>query len=418
MSANTKTTAIIGAGIVGVSTAIWLLREGHKVILIERETQAGEGTSFGNAGLLASCAVVPVTVPGLMQKAPQMLLSPKQPLFVKWSYLPRLAPWLLKYLSHANETDARRISAALKTIIGDSLNDHLALAAGTGAEKWIIPSDYLFLYRDRTHFEADAFSWNIRRDLGFSWDEMNRAELVEYDPSYSDAAGFGIRLGNHGRIADPGRYVKDLASYAVSQGAKMIQATVTDFVRENGRATGVCAGGEIIECDDVVLATGAWSKTLGKKLGLTIPLETERGYHIELWEPSIMPRSPVMVASGKFVMTPMDRRLRLAGIVEFGGLDAGPSKAPLELLRSQLAEVLPGLTWKEETQWMGHRPAPSDSIPAIGAVPGLKGAWLGFGHHHVGLTGGPKTGKILAGLISGKKPNFDLSAYAPARFAR
>ena len=165
-----------------------------------------------------------------------------------------------------------------------------------------------------------------------------------------------------------------------------------------------------------MLATGAWSKTLGARLGLQIPLESERGYHLELWEPSVMPKSPVMVASGKFVMTPMEGRLRLAGIVEFGGLDAPASRAPFDLLKRQLKEVLPQLIWKHEKEWMGHRPAPADSIPAIGEVPGLRSAYLGFGHHHIGLTGGPKTGKLLAQIISGKTPNVDLGAYSPSRF--
>ncbi|MDQ2090166.1 NAD(P)/FAD-dependent oxidoreductase [Marimonas arenosa] len=416
MSENRKTIAIIGAGIVGVSTAIWLQREGHDVILIEREAQAGEGTSFGNGGVLASCSVVPVTVPGLIRKAPKMLFSPNQPLFLKWGYLPRLAPWLLKYLRHGNETDVRRIAAAVKGVVGDSLNDHLALAEGTGAEKWIVPSDYLFLYRDRAHYDGDAFGFRIRRDLGFSWDELEGQALRDYDPTYSDAVGFAARFGDHGRITDPGQYVKDLAKHAVSQGARMVRATVTDFARDNGQITGVRTETETIPCDGAVLATGAWSKVLGEKLGLKVPLESERGYHLELWEPNVMPRAPVMVASGKFVMTPMDGRLRLAGIVEFGGLDAPASKAPFALLKRQLKEVLPQLTWKEETEWMGHRPAPADSIPAIGEVPGIKGAWLGFGHHHIGLTGGPKTGKLLAQMIAGKTPNVDVEAYSPSRF--
>ena len=130
-----------------------------------------------------------------------------------------------------------------------------------------------------------------------------------------------------------------------------------------------------------------------------------------------MPRSPVMVASGKFVATPMDGRLRLAGVVEFGGLDAPASKAPLELLRKNALMAFPGLIWSDETEWMGHRPAPADSIPVIGAVPGLSGAFTGFGHHHIGLTGGPKTGRLLAQLISGRQPNVDLSVYSPARYA-
>jgi D-amino-acid dehydrogenase len=124
-----------------------------------------------------------------------------------------------------------------------------------------------------------------------------------------------------------------------------------------------------------------------------------------------------MVASGKFVATPMDGRIRLAGIVEFGGLDAPPSRAPFELLRKNARAALPGVTWKEEIEWMGHRPAPADSIPIIGEVPGISGAYMGFGHHHIGLTGGPKTGRLLAQMIAGRTPNTDTSVYAPARFA-
>ena len=129
-----------------------------------------------------------------------------------------------------------------------------------------------------------------------------------------------------------------------------------------------------------------------------------------------MPRAPVMIASGKFVVTPMEGRLRLAGIVEFGGLEAPPSRAPFALLERQIRAALPGLAWKESSEWLGFRPAPADSIPVIGEVPGLANAYLGFGHHHVGLTGGPKTGRVLAQLVSRRAPNIDLAPYAPSRF--
>ncbi|KXF75148.1 FAD-binding oxidoreductase [Paramesorhizobium deserti] len=406
---------VIGAGIVGVSTAIWLLRDGHDVILVDRG-EPGDGTSYGNGGVLASSAVVPVTVPGLLRKAPRMLLDPDQPLFLKWSYLPRLTPWLRAYLKHCTPEDVGRIATALAPIVGDSLADHQALSHGTGAEKWLTPTDYVFVYRDRAHFESDAFGWSIRRDNGFRWDELEGRLVRKYDPALAPDFDFAVRLGNHGRISDPGRYVKDLAAYVAANGGRIIKGEVSDVVRENGRVTGVRIGGETLPCSTVVLATGVWSKPLCRKLGLDVPLESERGYHVELWEPNIMPRSPVMVASGKFVVTPMDGRLRLAGIVEFGGLDAPASRAPFDLLIKQIEAVIPGLAWKKETEWMGHRPAPADSIPLIGEVPGAKGAYLGFGHHHIGLTGGPKTGRILAQLISGKTPNLDLAPYAPSRF--
>ena len=414
---SSRHVAIIGAGIVGVSSAIWLQRQGHKVTLIDRKGP-GEGTSYGNGGVLATCSMVPVTGPGLIRRAPGMLFDPEQPLFLKWGYLPRLLPWLIKYLKNANAEDTRRIARAIDGVVSDSLAEHQSLAKGTAAEKWIVPSDYVYVYKDRAAFEGDAFSWGIRRDHGVTWDEMEGEAFRAYDPLFSPDQGFAIRMKDHGRIADPGQYVKDLAAHAEAEGATLLTADVTDIVRDNGKVTGVRTGGQTIPCDAALLATGAWSGPLAAKLGLKVPLETERGYHLELWEPSAMPRAPVMIAAGKCVATPMDGRLRLAGIVELGGLDAPPSRGPFDLLRRHARAAMPGLTWKRETEWMGHRPAPADSIPIIGAVPGADGAFCAFGHHHIGLTSGPKTGRLIAQIVSGDKPNLDLGAYSPARFAQ
>lgn len=412
-----KPIVIVGAGIVGVSTAIWLQRDGHKVILVDRAGPA-EGASFGNGGILASCSCVPVTGPGLLAKAPRMLLDPTQPLFLRWGYLPKLAPWLLKYLSHANAADTTRIAKAIAGITADSLNDHLALAEGTGAEKWIVPSEYAYIYRDRAHFEEDAFGWKLRRENGFTWEEIEGQAFRDWDGNFASDLGFAAKFDDHGRISDPGQYVKDLAGHVVAQGGQLLKADVTDVVRENGQVTAIRAGGENIPCSAVVIATGVWSGALAKKLGLTVPLEAERGYHIELWEPNFMPKAPVMVASGKFVATPMEGRLRIAGVVEFGGTEAGASQAPLNLLKKNGVAAFPGLKWKEMTEWVGFRPAPADSIPVIGEVPGIKGAFTGFGHHHIGLTGGPKTGRLLAQMIAGRQPNVDVSVYSPARYTQ
>ncbi|TMV03244.1 FAD-dependent oxidoreductase [Ruegeria sediminis] len=417
MTERPKTIAIIGAGIVGVSTAVWLQRNGHQVILIDRKGPA-EGTSFGNGGILASCSIVPVTVPGLLLKAPRMLFDPNQPLFLKWGYLPRLLPWLVKYLGNANAQGASRTAAALAPIVGDSLQDHLALAEGTGAEKWIVPSDYLYVYNDRAHFQGDAFGWELRRKHGFTWGELEGQAFHDYDPVFAADLGFAARLRNHGRITDPGQYVKDLAGHVQSRGGQLVRADAEDIVRENGQVVAVRTAGQNIACDAAVIAAGAWSSPLARKLGLNVPLESERGYHVEFWNPSVMPKSPVMVAARKFVATPMDGRLRLAGVVEFGGTDAGASEAPIDLMRKSAKAVFPNLEAAEVTEWMGHRPAPADSIPVIGELPHIKGAYTGFGHHHIGLTGGPKTGRLLAQLISGQQPNIDLSVYSPARYTK
>lgn len=415
MSDAGKHVLVVGAGIVGVSTAIWLQRGGHRVTLIDKAGPA-EGASYGNAGVLARSSIVPVTTPGLIAKAPKMLFDPSQPLFLKWAYLPRLVPWLVSYLSHANREDATRIAAALAPITGDSLNDHQALADGTPAAKWIVPSDFVHVYADRATYEADAFAWSLRRAHGFTCEEMDAAALGAIAPYLGPDLTFGVRCPDHGRLSDPGRYVKDLAAHAIDRGARFLKAEVVDVVRENGRTTGVRTATETIPGDAVVIALGAWSGKLTRRLGMPVPLESERGYHVELWEPSIMPNAPTAVTAGKFIMSPMEGRLRLAGIVEFGGLEAPPSEAPFDLLIRSARRALPGLAWKSETRWMGHRPAPTDSIPLIGELPDIPGTYVGFGHHHIGMTGGPKTGRLLAQLIMGRRPNIDLAPYSPARF--
>ena len=193
---------------------------------------------------------------------------------------------------------------------------------------------------------------------------------------------------------------------------------MTDFIDTDGRLSALATTDGPLPCSHAVVAAGAWSGKLTSKLGLKIPLESERGYHIELYDPSIMPKSPVMVASGKFVATPMEGRLRCAGIVEFGGLDAPPSQKPFDLLLKRITEAMPDLTWSRMEKWMGHRPAPSDSIPLIGPVSSKPGTYTAFGHHHIGLTGGPKTGRIIADIIANRRANIDLKSFRPDRFLK
>ncbi len=405
---------MVGAGIVGVAAAIWLQRDGHDVILVDREGPAS-GASFGNGGVLASCSMVPVTGPHLPMAAPRMMFDANSPLFLRWSYLPKLAPWLARYLANCTSARTAAIAAGIAPLVSDSLEEHRALATGTDAANWIVPSDYLYLYRDRAAFEADRFGWALRKTHGISWDELEGPAVGDYDPAFSDAAGFAARLPDHGYISDPGRYVTDLAAAFAAAGGTVRIAEVSGVAVRDGNVTGVETDGGTIACSRAVVACGAWSGTLARQLNLKVHLETERGYHVELLEPNMMPRAPVMVASGKFVATPMVGRLRLAGIVEFGGLEAGPSSKPAELLIRNIKAAMPNLAWSETRSWMGHRPAPADSLPYFGPVPGAAGAFTAFGHHHIGLTAGPKTGRLLADLIAGRTPNIDLAPYRPDR---
>lgn len=408
-------TIVIGAGIVGAATAIWLRRAGHEVTLIDKG-EPGMGASYGNGCILASCAIVPVTTPGLLPKGPKYLMDPNFPLFMRWSYAPKLVPWLVKYLSHANDGDTRRIAKGLTHVIGDSVEQHQALTRGTPAAKWVQESDYCFAYEDRAAFDADKYVWDLRREAGFVPELIEGAEVQEREPILAPEMKLLAVMKNHGFILNPGKYVQDLVKLLQEMGGRFVQAEVKDFDLSGGRISAVDTDKGRFECREAVLATGVWSKPLMQKLGLNVPLEAERGYHIVFKGPSQTPNNPMMLASGKFVATAMDQGLRCAGVVEFGGLSEEKSKAPLALLRRKVKECFPQMVAESEEEWLGYRPAPSDSLPLIGEV-GSTGVYAAFGHHHVGLTGGAKTGRMVADMIAGQPSNIDLRPYEPDRFA-
>jgi D-amino-acid dehydrogenase len=408
-------TIVIGAGIVGAATAIWLRRAGHEVTLIDKG-EPGMGTSYGNGCILASCAIVPVTTPGLLPKGPKYLMDPNFPLFMRWSYAPKLVPWLVKYLSHANDGDTRRIAKGLTHVIGDSVEQHQALTRGTPAAKWVQESNYCFAYENRAAFDADKYVWDLRREAGFVPELIEGAEVQEREPILAPEMKLLAVMKNHGFILNPGKYVQDLVKLLQEMGGRFVQAEVKDFDLSGGRISAVDTDKGRFECREAVLATGVWSKSLMHKLGLNVPLEAERGYHIVFKRPSQTPNNPMMLASGKFVATAMDQGLRCAGVVEFGGLSEEKSKAPLALLRRKVKECFPQMVAESEEEWLGYRPAPSDSLPLIGEV-GSTGVYAAFGHHHVGLTGGAKTGRMVADMIAGQPSNIDLRPYEPDRFA-
>jgi len=412
--ANKPHTVVIGAGIAGVSTALWLARAGRKVTLVDRQAP-GEGTSHGNAGVLAACAMVPVTTPGLISKAPKMLFSSEFPLFMRWSYLPKLAPWLVKYLSFANEADTLRISERLSFIVGDSVEQHQDLAGNTKADQWLVPSEYQFAYGSKRDFDAESFVWSIRREHGFVPELIEGAAVQEKEPALSPDISCLAVLKDHGHIRSPNAYVKALAEVFQNLGGTLMQVSVKDIELGDEKVSAVITDQGRLDCDSVVLAAGVWSGSLAEKLGIKIPMESERGYHVIFKDPSANVSCPTMIASGKFVATPMADGLRCAGMVEFGGLEAGPSRAPIEFLQKKFHATFPAVSYSETVEWLGHRPAPTDSLPFIGQIRET-GVYTAFGHQHIGLTGGPKTGRVIAGLITGEYDDSDLSAFRPDRF--
>lgn len=409
--------AVVGAGIVGVSSALHLQRLGATVALIDRQEPGNaDAASYGNGGILARCAVVPVATPGILRKAPRMLFSPDGPLFMRWSYLPRLLPWIVPYIRSSSRKNVEHIARNLAPLLFDSVDEHRALAQGTDAERWLRPCEYMYLYKSRDAFENDAFGWGLRREHGFEWQTLQDDAIREFDPVLSPSYKFAVVLKDHGLIANPGNYIKDLAKSFAAAGGEIIQTNILEVdIINNGVV--LKTNGNDIEAEKVIIAAGAWSHYLAAKLGANVPLETERGYHLDLVGANKQLSLPVMDAARKIVATPMDGALRLAGVLEFGGLDAPASKGPPNLLLRGAKAMLPGLEFESKRTWMGHRPAPADSLPVIGQAPASRQVYFAYGHHHVGLTAGPKTGRIVAQHVMGLQPNISLDAYRCDRFS-
>ncbi len=406
---------VIGAGINGLSSAIWLQRFGHDVTLVDR-AEPGAGTSYGNAGILAAGAVLPVTVPGLIAKIPKMVLSKHSPLFLRWRYLPRLLPFLMKYLSFGTKKHVSRFAQEMSYLLGDSYDQHMALAQGTVAARFIHPDDYCHGYDSQAELDADMPAIAFRRALGYQVDIETGEEFAKTDPFHQGNFSHVVRHKNHGRISDPLAYSKALFAHFLDQGGAFHKACVSDVVIANGQIECVQSDQGSIAADQYVFTLGPWVQGVSKQLGLSIPLESEGGYHVELINPSHMPKLPVMISAGKFVITPMEGRSRLAGLLEFAGLDAPDNPKAVEYLTRHISKYLPHVRYDDMKVWHGFRPTTANSYPVIGRPAHLSNAYVGFGHQHIGLTAGPKTGRILAEMISNRPVNKDLSVFDPNQY--
>ena len=410
-----KTIIVIGAGIVGVSTAIWLQRSGFKVTIIDQKGPA-TGASHGNAGILAASSIIPVPNPSLIKKLPFYLLSKDSPVFFKMSYLPKMFPFLISYLSKSNLREVNKYAERMTPLIFDTVCQHKSLAKGTGAEKFISYQDYCFGYETEKNFLNDKKVWKLRQKHGLPFEVVNGNEFSNFDPFYKDLFDVIVKCKNHGKINDPGLYVKTLCDHFLSQGGELIISKVNDISSKNLNDAIVKIESDSLIANKIVVATGAWSKKILKKFKIKMPLESERGYHVEYVEPNFYPKVPMMLTSKKFVITPMDGRIRVAGLVEFAGLKALKRKPPLNLLKNKIKDLFPNLKCKEKIEWLGHRPALVDSLPMLGYLDKNKQILVAFGHQHLGLTAGAKTGRIVSDLIIGNDIKLKISNYRPNRF--
>jgi D-amino-acid dehydrogenase len=413
---------VIGAGVVGAATAIELQRDGHRVTILEPGEPGGEqAASYGNGTLLNPSSILPMSSPGIWRKVPGWLADPLGPLAIRWRYLPRLLPWLTRFL-RAGATEARvaATARALRPLLLNAPELHRRLAEEAGVSELISRQGMLSVFPSRAEFVAEELEWRLRRENGVRWLELSADELRQREPTLSRRYSFGVLVEENGQCRDPGAYVAALVRHAVAQGAELRRARALGFRIEGARLLAVRTDAGEIAADRAVIAAGARSHVLAAAAGDRVPLETERGYHAVIADPGITPRYPVMPSDGKMacVMTPQG--LRLAGQVELAGLDAAPNWRRAEVLRDFARRVFPDvpadLPASRVKVWMGHRPSTPDGLPCIGPASGCPDIVYAFGHGHVGLTAAAATGRLVADLISGRQPAIDIAPFSAQRF--
>jgi len=413
---------VIGAGIIGAASAVELLRDGHRVTIVEPGDPGGEqAASYGNGCLLSPNSVLPVTAPGLWKKLPKWLADPLGPLAVRWSYLPKAAPWLWRFFrAGSNMEKLRTIARALRPMVADCPARHKKLAEEAGVGDLIQRTGALFVFPSRADFEAEAELWEIRRENGISWLELNEDELRQHEPVLDRRYKFGLVVESVGHCTDPGAYVAALVRHAQALGAKLVRGNAQGFDIDGRRLKVVRTDAGPIACQRAVIAAGARSRELARQVGDRVALETERGYHAVISSPEVFPRIPIMPSDGKMSNIMMAQGLRLAGQVEIAGLAAAPNWKRAEILRDFALSVYPGLPRDLPPErvkfWMGHRPSTPDGLPCIGPATSCPDVVHAYGHGHIGLASGAATGRLVADLVSGKKPSMDAAPFSPARF--
>ncbi len=411
-----RRVVVVGAGMVGVSTALWLQESGHEVTLIDRGAP-GRGASYGNAGIFATYGCIPINAPRRVVDAPSMLFDPRSPLSIQWSYLPRFLPWALRFLSACRPGRVRATVRALAEILARAEEGFRPLARRAGIESLLGPAGALYVYESEESWRRDRRNRELRRAHGVDFRELDASEVRELEPALAHVVHRGVHLEDVFHLRNPHMVVDRLARAFVQWGGRLHHAEVRSIGSGLPGLLEVVSAGERIAADRVVIAAGSWSKRLLGRLAEHIPLDTERGYHVMFPEAASLLSRPVAPVDGGFFMTPMEEGLRAAGTVEFAGLDTPPRPARIEALAAAARRLLPDLGEPAES-WLGFRPTLPDSLPAIGPLPSDPRILCAFGHQHLGMTLGGITGKLIAELVDGTgPPSVDLAPFRPDRFA-
>jgi D-amino-acid dehydrogenase len=411
-----RSIGIIGAGIVGMSAALYLQRDGHRVKVIDYR-QPGTATSFGNAGAIVTAAIEPTSTPGVLRHIPRYLFDPSSAVRVKWSYLPYIAPWLVRFILQSRHAHVQHAAAALKPLVSAAYGAHLELAGIAGTLDLLRPTGWLKLFRTERGYAATELQRRLMEMHAIRYEILETDEIHQLEPHLARIFVKGLYHGDSASIRQPKRLIEGYARAFLQAGGEFIQEQVQSLhLLENAQVRLRCDLG-FRDFDEVVVAAGAWSKRFCSMTGDKVILDTERGYHLNVERGQAGEiRRPLCFPEDSFVIAPMDDGIRLTSGEELAGLDAEPDFSRIHRLLPKAREALPGLSDRVTREWMGRRPSTPDSLPVIGRSPMAAQVIYAFGHHHLGMTLGPVTGRIIAQLVRGEKPVMDLGPYRIGRF--
>jgi D-amino-acid dehydrogenase len=408
--------AVVGAGVVGMSAALYLQRDGHKVSVIDARAP-GTLTSYGNAGGIVTGAVTPTSTPDLWKEIPTMLFDRASPIRLRWRYLPQLAPWLLRFLLAGRKAQVDKSAAALAPILAQANDTHRELAALSGVHDVLRPVGWLKVYETEQGFEGSALERQLMTRHGIKFEVLNQDELRQLEPHLAPKFVKALFQPDSGFASYPWKLVDGYGQFFAQGGGEFLHENVRRLEPREGGGVRVRSERGIRDFDAVVVAAGAWSAKLAAQIGDRVSLEAERGYHLNL-DPGEAGelRRPVVFPERFFAMAPMQDGIRINSGIELAGLEAPPDFSRIYKLLPRARAALPGLSGRVNREWMGYRPSTPDSVPVIGKSPRCPSVVYAFGHGHLGLTLGPATGRLVASVVAGRSAGIDLTPYRPDRF--
>ena len=412
MQKNLK-IGIVGAGIQGISNALFLQKKGFSVTIFDRDQPGSPAASYGNAGHFSPYASVPINRPDVLTDVPAMLLSTTGPLALKWNYVPKMIPWFLQFIRNCTTKRMMHTAKNMHQILDlalpayDELFDEIELG-GLVEKKGI-----LYIWNDQS-LKSRELEIKVRNELGVDQKVVTPKEIHDLEPNIKPIYHGGVYY-QHGRHArNPKKILLKLYDLFLKKGGKFLKMNVED-INFNDEKPVIKTETQSFLFDKIVIACGSFSKKLTDNLDEKIPLDTERGYHVHFKNCDHLLSRPVIFQNRGFGITPMEQGLRVVGTVEFGGLDNPLSKSRVKNLINN-AKYMMGDLPEHEDEWLGFRPTLPDYLPVIGPSKKHKNIFYCFGHHHLGWTLGPISGKIISGMIAEENTNLDLKPYSSLRF--